>query len=224
MGRRQSSRRWSTRFSDLASLSEDGSSRSFKPSAQAKRMSSWMMDEDIQKFLNDVDDEDEQKKASLATGGTFEDTEVLEQYRLMAHFEAYERVKENIGFDIEVYEERKKMDGDKPVDKKWLYGGGKKPETLLPDVSEFDSSQDTTQMDEPPPPVPTFKSKWLKQKQSRVPELCPGAVIHETESIPHDESIVRCLGCKVQLRVKTLATLVSCPNCKTVSPASTTRR
>jgi hypothetical protein len=154
----------------------------------------------------------------------FDDDEVLEQYRIMAQHEANLRVKENTGFDIVEYEKRRKLQGNEPTDKKELYGGGKKPKTRLPDPKKFISSTATPKTEEPPLPAPKLHTKFLYQAQARIPELCPGVAVRSGASVPNDEHVVRCLGCRNQLRVKLLAALVSCPECNTVSPASSTRR
>lgn len=157
--------------------------------------------------------------------GGFDDEEVLEQYRIMAQHEANLRVKENTGFDIAEYQKRRKLQGNEPTDKRGLYGGGKKPKIRLPEPRKFLSSTATPKPEEPPLPQPRLlHTKFLKQEQPFVPELCPGVTVRGGSTVPHDEHIVRCLGCRGQLRVKILATLVSCPDCNTVSPASSTRR
>jgi hypothetical protein len=156
--------------------------------------------------------------------GAFDDEEVLEQYRIMAQHEANLRVKENIGFDLNEYERRRKLQPSEPTDKRLLYGGGKKTKTRLPEPKKLIAAASTPKPEEPPLPTPTLNIKFLHQAQARVPELCPGVTVRGGANVPHDEHIVRCLGCRGQVRVKILATLVSCPDCNTVSPASSTRR
>jgi hypothetical protein len=164
------------------------------------------------------------EEANESAFGGFDDEEVLEQYRLMAQHEANLRVKENTGFDIAEYEKRRKLQGNEPTDKRGLYGGGKKPKIRLPDPKKVVSSSATPKPEEPPLPPPRLNASFLKQQQPFVPELCPGVTVRGGATVPTDEHIVRCLGCRGQLRVKILATLVSCPDCNTVSPASSTRR
>ncbi len=162
--------------------------------------------------------------ADQANFGTFDDHEVLEQYRIMAQHEAYIRVKENTGFDIAEYEKRRKMQGNEPSDKRGLYGGSKTPRTRLPELKKFVSASGTPKPEEPPLPTPKSNIKFLEQTQARIPELCTGITVRGGSVVPNNEHIVRCLGCRGQVRVKLLATLVSCPECNTVSPASSTRR
>lgn len=162
--------------------------------------------------------------ADQSNFGAFDDHEVLEQYRIMAQHEAYIRVKENTGFDIAEYEKRRKMQGNEPTDKRGLYGGSKTPRTRLPELKKFVSASGTPKPEEPPLPTPKLNIKFLEQTHARIPELCPGITVRGGSAVPNDEHIVRCLGCRGQVRVKLLATLVSCPECNTVSPASSTRR
>mmetsp|Transcript_25335 Transcript_25335/g.37408 ORF Transcript_25335/g.37408 Transcript_25335/m.37408 type:complete len:247 (-) Transcript_25335:1141-1881(-) len=164
----------------------------------------------------------EESERSSETGfGGLDDEEVLEQYRIMAQHEANFRVKENTGFDIAEYEKRRKMQGEERKGKKILYGNGKKSKTRLPEPKKFHSSPATPKIDEPPVPIPKMNSKFVEQTQTRIPELCPGVMGGDPAD---DEHVVRCLGCRGQVKVKILATLVSCPECHTVSPASSTRR
>eukprot|EP00540_Astrosyne_radiata_P001259 CAMPEP_0116854748 /NCGR_PEP_ID=MMETSP0418-20121206/18811_1 /TAXON_ID=1158023 /ORGANISM="Astrosyne radiata, Strain 13vi08-1A" /LENGTH=301 /DNA_ID=CAMNT_0004487637 /DNA_START=86 /DNA_END=991 /DNA_ORIENTATION=- len=170
---------------------------------------------------------DEILGAAQSEGSGFDDDEVLEQYRIMAQHEANLRVKENTGFDMAEYEKRRKMQGEAPKDKKGLYGGGKKPKIRLPDQVKITSSSaggSAPKPEEPPLPAPKFSCRFLEQKTARVPELCPGTAARGGSNLKQDEHVVRCIGCRSQLRVNVLATLVSCPDCSTVSPASSTRR
>lgn len=153
--------------------------------------------------------------------GGLDDEEILEQYRIMAQHEASFRVKENTGFDITEFQKRRKMQGEERKGEKSLYRNGKKSKARLPEPKKFHTYPVTPKIDEPPVPMPKSKSRFVEQTQERIPELCPGTMGGDPAS---DEHIVRCLGCRGQLRVKILATLVSCPECNTVSPASSTRR
>lgn len=162
-------------------------------------------------------------EAAEAGFGTFDDEEVLQQYRIMAQHEANLRVKENIGFDLEEYEKRRKLHASGPSDKRLLYGGGGKTKLRLPEPKKLISKVSTPKPEEPPLPTPALNIKFLLQKHAKIPDLCVGVTTRGGANVPSDEHIVRCLGCRVQLRVKIFATLVSCPDCNTVSPASSTR-
>lgn len=168
--------------------------------------------------------------ANNQSDSAFGDEEVLEQYRIMAQHEAMLRVKENIGFDAEEYEKRRKLQPPENLsrsNKKSLYGGGKKPQIRLPPLKKITPSNISLKLEEPPMPPPRVNNYFLQQSGLRVPELCAGVAVRgssSTVALNKDEHVVRCLGCRNQLRVKQLATLVSCPDCNTVSPASSTRR
>ena len=162
-------------------------------------------------------------EAAEAGFGTFDDEEVLQQYRIMAQHEANLRVKENIGFDLEEYEKRRKLHASGPSDKRLLYGGGGKTKLRLPEPKKLISKVSTPKPEQPPLPTPALNIKFLLQKHAKIPDLCVGVTTRGGANVPSDEHIVRCLGCRVQLRVKIFATLVSCPDCNTVSPASSTR-
>ena len=189
------------------------------------RTNSWYVDALRQQGGNPNDLEE-----ILGASGTMEehnafgDDEVLEQYRIMAQHEASLRVKENTGFDMAEYEKGKKMQADEPDEKKGLYNGGKKLKARLPDFSQMTSCSGPPKPEEPPVPAVRLNPTLLQQNVPRAPELRPGVPVRGVSNIPHDEHVVRCLGCRSQLRVKISASLVSCPECGTVSPASSTRR
>mmetsp|Transcript_31913 Transcript_31913/g.52654 ORF Transcript_31913/g.52654 Transcript_31913/m.52654 type:complete len:288 (+) Transcript_31913:102-965(+) len=236
MGRRQSSRRsgdgppLSSSMQAAAALVPENEplDDGFIQPPDGGRANSWYMEAlqqgnspaDLDNILGTASAEESNESGF----GGFDDEEVLEQYRIMAHHEANLRVKENTGFDIAEYEKRRKLQGGEPTDKRGLYGGGKKPKIRLPDPKKFLSSSSTPKPEEPPLPTPKLNKKFLKQEQPFIPELCPGVTVRGGATVPNNEHIVRCLGCRGQLRVKILATLVSCPDCNTVSPASSTRR
>ena len=205
-----------------------------RPASSAKRTESW-----YQEALQQGSSEQELKNMMVPTSsnnpsqqqedgalfGGFDDDEVLEQYRIMAQHEANLRVKENTGFDVAEYEKRRKSSGGDPKDKKDLYGGGKKPKLRLPEYRSYTSSLATPKPEEPPVPIPKLQSEYLERIQPRVAQLCTGERTNAPAgSVEGDRLVVRCLGCKCYLRVKIVATLASCPDCHTVSPASSTRR
>mmetsp|Transcript_18942 Transcript_18942/g.29181 ORF Transcript_18942/g.29181 Transcript_18942/m.29181 type:complete len:459 (+) Transcript_18942:165-1541(+) len=173
--------------------------------------------------------------AGAAAG--WDDDEVLEQYRLMAQHEATLRVKENTGFDFQEYEKRKEKQVSKSVETQFQQEAGKglyytgqvKLTHHLPFPKRCLGLNNTTNNTEPPkpmePPPPPYKPRkpLLVQKTKRVPDLCTGKVVVEGEEPPHETHVVQCLGCREALQVHRYATLMSCPKCQTVSPASSTR-
>lgn len=196
------------------------------PLPPSARQTSWYTDallqggtEDLNAILGQVQD-----AAAAATEETrSDDDEVLEQYRIMAHVEANIRVKDNTGFDMAEYEKRRKMQPE-PTSGGY-YTGNKKPKPKLPDPRPVSGAGGgLLQPEEPPLPPPRANRRFIEQRTPRVPELQQGVVVRGQTQPPDGEHVVRCLGCKTHLRVNMLATLVSCPDCLTVSPASSTRR
>jgi hypothetical protein len=190
-------------------------------SASKDRQGSWYTDallqggEDMAAILGHVQNSS-QEENHLA-----DDDQVLEQYRIMAHVEASMRVQENTGFDMAEYEKRRKLHPDSG--QKGEYS--KKPKPRLPEPRKVtSSSRSQMKPEEPPLPPPRANRRFLEQRTPRVPELCTGNLVRGTANLPAGEHVVRCLGCRTQLRVNLLANLVSCPDCHTVSPASSTRR
>jgi hypothetical protein len=158
-----------------------------------------------------------------------DDDEVLEQYRIMAHVEASIRVKDNTGFDLAEYEKRRKC---QPETKGDYYTGSKKPKPKVPEPKQMNAmggSALAAFLRAQEPPLPSERTKGHSVHDTRilhVPDLCPGVVIRNTNQvihIPDGEHAVRCLGCQSKMRVNLYAALVKCPECRTVSPASTTR-
>ena len=187
------------------------------------RQNSWYTDaiaqggEEIAAMLGHVKDE------SQEGNGVPDEDEVLEQYRIMAHMEASMRVQENTGFDMTEYEKRRKLLPDSGKKGSGDYSKKPKPR-LLPEPRKA-TSRAQMKPEEPPLPPPRANRRFLEQRTPRVPELCAGIVVRaSTTNLPAGEHVVRCLGCRTQLRVNMLANLVSCPECHTVSPASSTRR
>jgi len=172
--------------------------------------------EDLNAFLGE---------ASNLTDHNVDDDEVLEQYRIMAHMEANKQVKENIGFDLAEYEEKRQMHPDNSSRGDYA----KKPKPIFPEPRQLAPSGGAIggiggmQAEEPALPPPRVNRRFVDQRSLRVPELCPGTVVRGSSTASPGQVLVRCLGCRVQLSVKLLSTLASCPECNTVSPATTTR-
>ena len=202
---------------NLPHLSEGGGGK-------VDRHTSWYTDalmqggtEDLSAILGQVQD------SAAAADSPAADDEVLEQYRIMAHVEANIRVKDNTGFDMAEYEKRRKMNPE-PT-KGDYYSGNKKPKPKLPEPRLVGGGASGSQRpEEPPLPPPRPNRRFIEQRAPRVPELSPGIVFRGgAGQIPDGEHVVRCLGCKIQLRLNMISTLVQCPECSTVSPASSTR-
>jgi hypothetical protein len=148
--------------------------------------------------------------------------EVFQQHRILAHLEANLRVKENTGFDMAEYERRRTL---QPEPTKGDYSGSKKPKPRLPEPRLIGGvGGGMFKSEEPPLPPPRPNRRFVEERTPKVPELCLGVIVRGQGHVPEGEHVVQCLGCKLQLRVNMLATLVSCEDCSTVSPASSTRR
>jgi hypothetical protein len=144
---------------------------------------------------------------------------------------------------------RKTTGNNQTKDKKELYGGGKKPKLGLPPPQHVigqgpsassEHNGNSTGTYSYPPSLPLGQkggygltngssSACLSEnyiifleeqhiKAQAMPELAQGEVVRNTQTA-EGEHIVRCWGCRVNLRVNYVSTLVSCPECKTVSQA-----
>jgi hypothetical protein len=102
----------------------------------------------------------------------------------MAQHEASLRVKENIGFDLEEYDKRRKLQASEPTDKRLLYGGGWKTKPRLPEPKKLISTATTPKPEEPSLPTPPLNIKFLKQRHARIPELCPGVTVRGGANVP----------------------------------------
>ena len=142
--------------------------------------------------------------------------EVPEQYRIMAHVEASMRVKENTGFDMEEYEKRRKLNPE--PSKSDFFDGSRKPKVALPSPKTI-AGGSSMRAEEPPLPPPRPNRRFLEQSAPLVPDVCDG-IVSSGQSVPDGEHIVKCLGCKILLLVNIMATMVNCPECSTVSPAT----
>ena len=129
------------------------------------------------------------------------------------------RVKENTGFDMEEYERRRKLIHPEPSQRDYLYGI-RKPEISLPVQRDLPSGYQMKAEEPPPLPIPRTNRLYNKGIPSTlVKGIFDGIVDNET-SVPEGEYLVQCLGCKLKLRVKLLASMVKCPECSTISPAT----
>jgi LSD1 subclass zinc finger protein len=166
----------------------------------------------------------------------FENTEVLEQYRMIAHHEARQRVKENLGYDPVERAREEQLNSKKGSSSD---GGDGKKESILKEVTLPPMC--------PPAIIPITKVGICLPKESlpisrflvptatpRQPELCKGQIVPGTSGSSSNHGslvgssreiqiVARCLGCRSFLQVPMHATLVHCPQCSTISPATSTR-
>jgi LSD1 subclass zinc finger protein len=169
----------------------------------------------------------------------FENTEILEQYRIIAHHEARQRVKENLGYDPVERAQEEQLNSKKGS--RGNDGGDGKKKSILNEVTLPPMC--------PPAIIPAAKvgiclpkeslprSRFLEHTATpRQPELCKGQIVpsssgsssnHHGTGLVDDsreiQIVARCLGCRSFLQIPIHATLVHCPQCSTISPATSTR-
>jgi hypothetical protein len=214
-----------------------------------ERQPSWMRDAlgqmtegDLQAFLND----DSHAGAASGSGASnllvdgFENTEVLEQYRIIAHHEARQRVKENLGYDPVERMQEEQLNSKQGSSRSGGGGGGGsgsgKKETTVSKVTlppmcppaVIPAATFSICLPKQPLPECRFLAPTVTPRQ---PELCKGQVVPGTSGSSSNHSrvdssreiVARCLGCRSHLQVPIHATLVHCPQCSTISPATSTR-
>lgn len=246
MLRQQSSRRMMLSLPDFADSEDEGASSSSSaapknraiPPAAPEPKSSWyrdalaMTDEsNLQEILGAVRDEDENEEEVS--------DEVLEQFRIMAHHEARQRLKENLGCDLGEFVERVR---NEPKGLKMVQNAGYDPKNppRLPLPAPRPPPNDWSFLPRPKRirptiPLPSFPRERFIRPQPpsfTFKELQMGKLLRSSEaqldglaSFARDNTVmVRCLGCYAQLLVGQEATLVRCPECMTVSPATSCYR
>lgn len=157
----------------------------------------------------------------------------MEEYCVMAKMEATFRVKDNTGFDMTEYKQRRTLLEDQRRQEEEQQQYYSKPKPKLPEVKSFwddcssgsyRTNNGSSRPEEPPLPFTRANRRFVRnaRARSRVPEICPGFVLPTTTTtaLSNREHIVKCWGCVCALRVNVLATLVQCPNCLTVSPVT----
>jgi hypothetical protein len=141
----------------------------------------------------------------------------------MAQLEAQLRVKDNTGFDMTEYQERRRSQTESAGTEG--YYKGMLPKPLVPEPRGVTSLASAVPEEPPLLQSSRLSRRFLQVRPPpRVPELCPGGVVRGQSTLPDGEHLVRCLGCRVNLRVNMMASLVSCPECSTVSPACALKR
>ena len=149
--------------------------------------------------------EDSQRKAN--------DEMLAEQYRFFALIEAKKRVQENLGYDPE--ERRQHMKQSPPPAER------PRPCPLPTLKTPYWKPTQEFPYSVPPKEIPLYSERFIRQRIPRQPELQTGEV---GNTAGPGQMLVRCLGCKNNLRVSTQASLVVCEQCSIVCPASSTRK
>lgn len=183
-----------------------------QPSWYREMLEAGYSQEDLAAIVGDPDvtaddatGEDSQRKAN--------DEMLAEQHRFLALIEAKKRVQENLGYDPQ--ERRQQMKPPPPPTERT------RP-CPLPTVKtpHWKPTKDFP-YSVPPKEIPIYSERFIRQRVPRQPELQTGQVGNTAGS---GQMLVRCLGCKNNLRVSTQATLVLCEQCSIVCPASSTRK
>ena len=198
------------------------SSPATKESQQLSRQPSWYRElleqgvsqEDLAAIAGAIDaDADEDTGDEADNQAKANDEMLAEQHRFLALIEAKKRVQERLGYDPD--ERRKEAKADPPASSRTR--PCPLPTLKVPrwtPTKEFPYSV-------PPKEVPIYSERFIRQRVPRQPELQKGEV---GSTAGPGQMLVRCLGCKVNLRVNMEATLVLCENCSVVCPASSTRK
>lgn len=156
--------------------------------------------------------------------GDFYDTDVLEQYRLMAQHEAHRRANQALGYNVQ-----EKVAAAEAARK--AATADLKPQVYasipaMPDLPVLDNTRRRAAIaklepiDIPMPWDAARTERFRKQTCRREPQLQTGTTVRLSGG---GTITTRCLGCKVALHVSQLATLVLCPECHVVSPATGSR-
>ncbi|MGK3756366.1 MAG: hypothetical protein ACI8RD_008677 [Bacillariaceae sp.] len=192
---------------------------------------------------DDDDDDDDDDEPVDNNDDDDDDDEVMEQYRVMAIMEANFRVKDNTGFDMAEYKQRRVLLEEQRRQEQLQRQQRAKPKPKLPEIKPFTMWNDSSsggingsssrRPEEPPLPFTRANRRFCQNARTRtsssrqqVPEISPGIVVTTTTpatstALPnHREHVVKCWGCSNALCVNVLATLVQCPDCLTVSPVT----
>lgn len=166
-----------------------------------------------------------------------DDAETIEQYRIMAQIEANIRVKDNTGFDMAEYQEQQlRLEKERAKEDELLRRCHTNPKPRLPEIKfsgslSRSSLSDNVRPEEPPLPFTRANRRYGQSgKNSKdretVPELCQGVLVttpmhlETSASSCSKETALQCLGCSEYLKVNSLAMLVQCPECLTISPVT----
>jgi hypothetical protein len=159
--------------------------------------------------------------------------EVLEQYRIMALFQAKQHLLRNTGHDFEPQDPSLKEPArifpiQKPQRQRPSLSSGNKPKNQNPDQGgegggggENSSIPTTDNCEDLQLPPPRYNRKYLEKRTPILPVKGKGVCdpnFTGASNKEEDDHLVQCFGCKALLRVNKLATFVSCSECSSVSP------
>jgi hypothetical protein len=209
-----------TKSITLASLSspvEDSArpTMSRQPSWYRDLVALGMSAADLKAIAGDADFVQDSDGQDVAGGEPANDELLAEQHRYLALIEAKKRVQARLGYDPE---ERRQQRQQAPPS-----SGHSRPcplPTLNPPrwapTRSFPYSVPSVK-------VPLDSAPFIRQRVPRQPELQKGQVF-DGKTVGAGQMMVRCLGCKKNLRVSMQATLVICEFCSIVCPATSTRK
>ena len=212
------------------------------PDQNVDRQSSWIRDmiaqageagADVQDILREQgipthSGAPGQAAAAVGAGGEGDgdpnDDEVLEQYRIMALFQAKQLLLKNTGRDVIEQPQEPDPPNLFPI---------KRPTPQKPDLTEIINSrpshvggpsgggtdQSSVDYEELKLPAPRYNRKYLEKVAPIKPEHRDGIRVDDPSiPIPKGGALFRCLRCGVYMLVKERCDLVTCPECTTVNP------
>lgn len=190
---------------------------------RASRQPSWYRElleqgvsqEDLAAIVGDPDLVPEEDGADAQAKAN--DEMLAEQHRFLALIEAKKRVRERLGYDPEERRREAKAAPSVTTNPRPCPLPTLKAPRWTPN-KEFPYSVPPREV----PVIPSGGERFIRQQRvPRQPELQKGEM---GSTAGPGQMLVRCLGCKVNLRVNMQATLVLCENCSVVCPASSTRK
>ena len=152
-------------------------------------------------------------------GGEFGDHIIFQQFRIEAVREAYLRLKEDTGFDMNEHHPDSKMETSDATS-----AGPAILKPRLPDPKRVTASRSSLpELKEPPLPSAPHMNRMFRDRKTQIaPVISEGTAYKENQVVSPEDRIVQCLGCRAKLVSKRKAMLVSCRSCATTSPAVST--
>jgi hypothetical protein len=209
-----------TKSITLASLSSPLQDRarptmSRQPSWYRDLVASGMSAADLKAIAGDADFAQDSDGQDVAGGEPANDDLLAEQHRYLALIEAKKRVQARLGYDPE---ERRQQSKQAPPS-----SGHSRPCPLPTLNPPRWAPSRSFPYSVPSVEVPLDSAPFIRQRVPRQPELQKGQVF-DGKTVGAGQMMVRCLGCKKNLRVSMQATLVICEYCSIVCPATSTRK
>lgn len=143
------------------------------------------------------------------------DEDIMEQHRIMANLEAKQLARQNLGYDL----------AEVGIQEEPSFEIVDEPTVSLPGLATTSVEYELPSRCAANVPFPFSYDMLVKEIGHREPDLQVGVLSSRQDalSVP-GRMAVRCLGCDKDLAVSQMASLVSCPECSTVSSATSTRR